>query len=213
MDQFFQILKNFPWGSIVIQVSQQLLQWISKPVQQGLYEVLEYESTLELKDALGVRAQFTKRQRVRYLQDNIIAYQDQAWGDGKILIDYRCTPGQAVDQYRFGHKTMILISLREVKQRGSMDEFHIQWKVKDGFLRSDEQWETEISHPTRWVKINVIFPRGRNPKKVTLVESDQQKSWPLAPNDIQALPDGRWKVTWSTDQPHLNERYVLKWSW
>jgi len=30
---------------------------------------------------------------VRYLQDNVIAYRDQAWGDGEILVDYRCTPG------------------------------------------------------------------------------------------------------------------------
>ena len=46
----------------------------------GMYEVLEYESTLELKDRKGKQALFRKREKVRYLQDNIIAYQDQAWG-------------------------------------------------------------------------------------------------------------------------------------
>ena len=59
----------------------------------GMYEVLEYESTLELLDAKGQRATFHKREKVRYLQDNVIAYQDQAWGDGEILLQYRCTPG------------------------------------------------------------------------------------------------------------------------
>jgi hypothetical protein len=44
----------------------------------SLYEVLEHESTLELLDARGVTAHFRKRQKVCYLQDNIIAYQDQA---------------------------------------------------------------------------------------------------------------------------------------
>ena len=52
---------------------------------KGIYEVLEYESTLELEDRGGKRATFRKRERMRYLQDNVIAYQDQAWGNGEIL--------------------------------------------------------------------------------------------------------------------------------
>ncbi len=52
---------------------------------EGMYEVLEYESVLELKDKRGKRARFQKREKVRYRQNNIIAYQDHAWGDGEIL--------------------------------------------------------------------------------------------------------------------------------
>jgi len=33
--------------------------------------------------ALNVEATFKKREKVRYLQDNVVAYQDQAWGDGE----------------------------------------------------------------------------------------------------------------------------------
>jgi len=58
-------------------IVQQMIQGRSLA---GMYEVLEYESTLELKDRAGKRATFKKREKVRYLQDNIIAYQDQAWG-------------------------------------------------------------------------------------------------------------------------------------
>jgi hypothetical protein len=64
-----------------------------------MYEVVEYESTLELQDRGGQRATFRKREKVRYLQNHIIAYQDQAWGDGEILLDYRCSPGKPVDRY------------------------------------------------------------------------------------------------------------------
>ncbi len=48
----------------------------------GMYEVLDYESALELLDVHGRRARFSKREKVRYLQNNIIAYQDQTGGDG-----------------------------------------------------------------------------------------------------------------------------------
>ena len=81
--------------------------WANK----GLFEVLEYESTLTLKDKQGKRATFKKHEKVCYLQENIIAYQDQAWVDGEVLCNYRCSPGIPVDRYRPGQKTYILISL------------------------------------------------------------------------------------------------------
>jgi hypothetical protein len=135
-----------------------------------MYKVLEYESTLELKDCKGKKALFKKCKKVRYLQDNIIAYQDQAWGDWEILLDYRCTPGAAVDFHRPAHKTYLLISLREVKNRGDVDEFNIQWQIHNGSKRSQESWETEVSHSTGRVKVQVVFPKSRPPLRATLTE-------------------------------------------
>ena len=74
-----------------------------------------------MEDQEGKSATFKKREKVRYLQDGVIAYQDQAWGDGQILVGYRCSPGTPVDRYRSGHKTYILISRREVKNKGEID--------------------------------------------------------------------------------------------
>jgi hypothetical protein len=124
----------------------------------GRYEVLEYESTLELKDREEETATFRKREKVRYLQDNVITYQDQAWGDGEILLNYRCTPGTPVDRYCSGYKTYILISRHEVKEKGDVDEFNIEWRIREGFLRQAEQWETQVTHRTKRLKINVVFP-------------------------------------------------------
>jgi hypothetical protein len=180
---------------------------------EGMYEVLEYESTLEIKDRKGKRATFSKRQKVRYLQNNIIAYQDQAWGDGEILVDYRCTPGVVVDQYRPGQKTFILISLREAKNRGDMDEFNIQWGIRNGFTRSTELWDTDICHRTRRLKVKVIFPRSRPPLRAWMLEHIRRNKHVLGQNARLQLPDGRWVVKWQTDKPRLNERYQLHWTW
>jgi hypothetical protein len=43
-----------------------------------MYKVLDYGSTLGLRDRDGKRATFRKREKVRYFQDHIIAYQDKA---------------------------------------------------------------------------------------------------------------------------------------
>ena len=57
------------------------------PAGSDLYEILDYESTLELCDTKGATARFQKRQRVKFLQNNIIAFEDYVWGDGDVLAE------------------------------------------------------------------------------------------------------------------------------
>jgi hypothetical protein len=212
LDRLIAVLLGFPWTEVldVWNILRGVLQGRS---YKGMYEVLEYESTLELKDRGGKRATFKKREKVRYLRDNIIAYQDQAWGDGEILVNYRCSPGTAVDRYRSGYKTYILISRREVKNKGDIDEFNVDWGIRQGFLRSTEQWETHVTHRTRRLKINVVFPRSRPPRSATLIEQSRQRSHSLGKSAQVELPDGRWLVAWETHRPRLHENYVIQWEW
>jgi len=180
---------------------------------QGLYEVLEYESVLELKDAKGRLALLSKSQRVRFLQNNIIAYQDQAWGDGDIFADYQCSPGKAVDRYREGHRYHILISLRQAKQRGDIEVFNISRKLRNSFSKSIEEWQTEINHPTKDLSVSVVFPRSRPPKRLYLIAQNQNRSTVLGPETRHRLPDGREKVTCRINSPQLFEAYILQWEW
>jgi hypothetical protein len=178
-----------------------------------MYEVLSYEATLELLDTRGRWARFEKREQVRYLQDHILAYQDHAWGDGEILLHYRCMPGTAVDRYRPGQKTYILISLREVKARGDVDEFTIEWRMRNCFRRRLELWETEVSHRTKQLSVRIIFPEARPPTRAWVVEQLQRRSSPLEQAARRQLPDGRWLIHWATAAPRLHERYLLQWEW
>ena len=210
---FVKLLLDIPWIDVLAEVWQLIRHLWQGLADEGIYEVLEYESTLELQDDKGEMAKFQKRELVRYRQNNIIAYQDHAWGDGEILIDYRCTPGIVVDQYRPGQKTFLLISLREPKRRNQVDEFNIEWEMRNGFVRSAELWETEIRHRTKQIKISIIFPKSRPPKVVSLVEQLRRRRRQLGPESICRLPDGRWSVSWKTNRPKLNERYQLHWDW
>jgi len=207
------ILEQFPWHQTVVKAWKYIQKLLARYGMQGVYEVLEHESTLELLDRGGHRARFQKRQVVRYLQDGIIAFQDQAWGDGEILLDYQCSPGVAVDFYRPGRKTYVLISLRGVKNRGDVDEHNMQWGIRDGFLRTDELWETEISHQTQLLKVRVIFPQRRPPLQAALVEDFRRVETPLGEMYRRQLPDGRWEVEKEIRQPRLHERYGLRWVW
>ena len=179
----------------------------------SMYEVLAYEATLELLSRSGKKATIKKHKKIRYLQNNIIAYRDYAWGDGNILQSYRCMPGKPVDRYKLDYKTYILISLREMKNRGDIDEFDIQWKMTNGFLKTDESWTTDIGDRTKHIRVSVIFPKGRHPIKLSLVENNRRRTHELGSKFCKILSDGRLRVTWEKRNPRLHEHYVIKWTW
>ncbi len=212
-ERLTSILTGLPWIEVLAQVWKLGRKIMRGLADEGMYEVLEYETALELQNRRGENALLRKREKVRYRQNNIIAFQDQAWADGEILINYRCTPGVAVDRYRPGQQTYILISLRDIKNRGDIDEFNIQWGIHRGFIRSTELWETVICHRTKRLKMQVIFPRSRPPQHASLIEGNRRRTSLLGPEAQAQLPDGRWCVSWETTRPRLNEHYLLKWDW
>lgn len=206
-------LLGLPWITIVADALRWAQKMFNTLAYDGMYEVLEQECTLELLDRAGKKARFRKRKKVRYLQNDIIAHQDYGWADGKYLLDYQVTPGVAVDTYKVGYKKYVLISLREIKNRGDIEDFHIQWQLQDCFLKPDGFWQTDIPTRTGHLKIGVIFPASRPPQTVQLVENNIRRTSVLGRNSIKKLLDGRWQVVWETSKPRLYEQYVLRWDW
>lgn len=212
-EKLLTIAFDLPWLAMIgslWRIGRKILRGLA---DEGIYEVLDYECTLELKDRDGKNATIHKREKVRYLQDHIIAYEDQAWGDGEILLDYRCSPGIPVDEYRLGHKTYKLISLREFKNKGDVDEFNIEWRMRNGFLKRTGFWGTSINHRTSKVKVKVVFPKNRPPLRTAITETNLQRTHILKKEGQQKLPDGRQMVIWENSRPRLYEVYVLSWEW
>ncbi len=198
---------------VILQAYRWLRQWLKREAHEGLYEVLEYDSQLELTDSSGEKATFKKRQRIKFLQDNVIAFQDFAWGEGDLFKAYRCSPGTVVDRYRDGDRWNVLISLRETKHSGDVEDFYIEQTVTHGFVRSDEWWQIEMQHQTRWLKLAVIFPPQRRCQHAVLVERMQNRTIELDARNFTELPDGRQVLTWETKKPRRFETYTFQWRW
>jgi hypothetical protein len=207
------IAVGLPWFELIGELWKVGRKVMRGLASEGIYEVLDYECRLELQDRDGQHAVVQKQERVRYLQDYITTYQDQAWGDGEIFLDYKCSPGIPVDEYQLGHNTYKLISLRESKNRGDIDDFNIEWKVRDGFLKSAGFWGTAINHRTRKVTVQVVFPKDRPPLSVSVFETNLQRTRVLGPEARQSLSDGRPMIVWEKVNPRLYEDYVLRWEW
>lgn len=201
------------WLPLALQLYKDVRIWLRRSFQGGLYEILEYESVLELLDARGERASFKKRLRVKFLQDNVIAFQDYAWGDGKALLNYRCSPGVIVDLYREGSRWNALISLRETKVTGDIAEFHIERELRGSFAVSEAWWETSFQHRARHVKVSIVFPKERPCKRAFLIERNRTRTTPLSPNQIESLPNGNRILTWESNKVKRFELYTLKWHW
>jgi len=200
------------WASVILQ-AWQLVQKIAAERKVGLYEVLDFEHTLELCDAKGKKAIFHKRETIRFLQDYAATYLDEAWGRGKIFADYQCSPGVAVDRYHYGHKTCVLISFREVMRRSDTLRICIDRTVRDGFDLNPGWSETVVRHRTHRFQTAVIFPKKRLPQRVSLIQVNQNRTTPLGEAHTEVLADGRHKVFWETTNPRLFETYTLKWTW
>jgi hypothetical protein len=41
-DQLIQLLKGLPWGSILVELAQQMFNLVKQPVSRGMYDVLNF---------------------------------------------------------------------------------------------------------------------------------------------------------------------------
>jgi hypothetical protein len=201
------------WLPFVLDVVHGLFAFLTRERQAGLYEMLEHDAVLELGDPQGESALYKKRQRVKFLQDHVIAFQDFAWGDGRVLADYRCSPGVVVDRYKNGDRWNVLISLRETKSRGDNEDFHIQRRIIRGFTKNEEWWQLEMQHETRWLKLSIIFPKRRPCQRAVLFEKTRNRVTVLNSESLANLPDGRQVLTWEKTRPKRFETYTIKWCW
>lgn len=202
-----QIISHLPELWIVVP------SLLDKLFYRGMYEILDYESTLDLTDPQGRTAVLTRREEIRFLQDNVVAIHDHAWGDGHLFVRYQCQPGVPVDIYEDGSRHNVLISLRETKNKGDRLELWIERTIERGFTQRSEWFETEIDHYMRGLSVSIIFPRKRPCKRATLSRRSTGKTVRLPEDNFALLPDGRQKLTWKTAHPKLHDLYTIKWIW
>jgi hypothetical protein len=204
---------SIEWLVLLYDFYQTLRAWLVSKQPKGIYEILEYDAKLELLDNTGHAATFHKLQKVRFLQNNLIAFEDYAWGEGEIFHAYSVTPGKAVDFYQEGDRWNVLISLRETKHSGDVEDFRIDRTVIDGFTGADEWQQVEIRHYTHKVTIGVIFPHNRQCRQAQILQRSRKQATDLGPEHFHRLPDGRQLVRWETQKVQPLEIFTLRWQW
>lgn len=179
----------------------------------GMYEILDYHSTLDISDERGEHALLARREVIRFLQDNVVAIHDHAWGDGELFAAYRCQPGIPVDFYQDGSKHNVLLSLRETKNRGDVLELSIDREIAGGFLQKSEWLETEVDHLTSRLRLSIVFPKARPCLRATLSQKNANKTALLDERHFRTLANGRQELSLDISRPKFHECYTIKWDW
>jgi hypothetical protein len=201
------------WLIFFFDLFRSLHQVITQRAHEGMYEILDYDATLELVDPTGETAIFKRHQRVKFLQDNVIAFQDYAWGEGEIFAAYHCAPGQVVDRYQEGDQWNVLISLRETKSAGDVETFYTKRTITGGFTQAEEWWQIQLRHRTQRCQVAIMFPQQRRCQRAVLIEKTRNRTTVLPPTHFARLTDGRQVLTWQAQKPRRFETYTLKWQW
>jgi hypothetical protein len=182
--------------------------------QSGLFEILDYDSTLELCDEQGKTAIIHRWQKIRFLQNHVVAFQDFVWGgDGEQMANYKIAPGSVAKIYTEGKRWNVLSALDEVSSKGDVAAFYIERTIRNGFLQDTEWRETEIWKPTKRIRLAIVFPRDRQCKRAVLLERSADRSTALGTEHFRELPDGRQMLVWEKKRPRQAEVYTLKWEW
>lgn len=179
----------------------------------GMYEVLNYESTLEIMNTSGTVAKFQKSEKIRFLQDNVIAVQDQVWGINNTIFGYKCSLGIPVDFYQSGYKTYVLISLRGVRSKKDEVDINTQWYLRGEAIGKNGTWETYINQCTQKINLSIIFPAERPPLKAWVNERNKKKTFEIEKKSFTQLANNKWKITWEKRNPQMYETYAIDWEW
>ena len=204
---------SLEWISGLVDLYHTLRKAFTPKSPEGMYEILDYDSTLELMDSKGKTAVFKRHQKVKFCQDHIIAFQDHAWGTGDIFADYKVSKGVAVDRYQDGDRWNILISLRETKSKGDVEDFYFERTAKNGFTQGEEWWQVEVWYKTQVLDLTIFFPQNRHCKRAVLQERTKNKTVVLGHEHFKTLPDGRQRLHWEAKNPRYPEIYTIRWAW
>ncbi len=175
-----------------------------------LYEVKDYQAGLEVLDAKGRRAIYIKRERVRFLRNNVTSFYDYGWGTGAGFASHRVHPGRIVERQVIGSRQRSLVVLPQPRHAGDEMTFSVRrlWK---NTLKGHGNWlEMEFYHPTRRAGLSVTLPRSHPPRSARVIDARRQSSLPLR---AVTLSDGRQKFQWSTKTVQVGDRYTLEWEW
>ena len=216
---FHRILNALVKGDVIastrglIQAGRDLYDHMSHLRAPGVYEVLSHHTTLELLGPRGNEAIVRRNQTVRFLQNHVAAITDHAWGDGEIFAEYDCSPGKPADFFQDGSRHTVLISLREIKNRGDELTFEIRRRIVGGFREVSESWETDVYHRIRRLSVTIVFPKSRPCSKATVIQHSTSKTVVLGNEHFRYLQDGRQELRWVLRRPTLHDRYTLRWRW
>lgn len=172
------------------------------------YAVLDFDATLTLHDARGMRATFARTQQVRFCQEGVSAILDHTWGDGIALTDYRTDAGALVGAIRDGARRHLMLALPRRMHRDEEFTIRIRRTAMATFLAQEEWLETVVDHPIAQLHRTIVFPPERPCRVAVLEDGTSATQLP-----VQHGQDGQTSVAIEVPRPVAHQPYRIRWAW
>jgi hypothetical protein len=168
------------------------------------YETVKFSGRLKILDANRTTAVFTRRQRVRFLEDGVGVLFDRIWGEG-ILVGSYIAPGLTLmEPIRTPTGYVLPLGLPRHFRKGEIFDVVSHRRIVGAFSQPEGYWDTTMTKPTDLIQIAVVTPPGTAFSKP----------------DIVAPPRGDMNITGKANllklrvaRPAMNGPYRLRWSW
>jgi hypothetical protein len=130
------------------------------------------------------------------------------WGDGNLLAQFEVAGARYLGEQSDGPRRVQLLGLDGPAAKRSAT-LRFTRRIRNGFLKPDEYFESSVQRPTRQLRVTVLFPKARPPKLAYLVgTSGKSLSQPRV-----TLRQGRASLRWALQSPRLGSVYSLRWAW
>lgn len=168
------------------------------------YETIKYSGRLEILDAETRSARFIRRQRIRFLEDNVSVFMDRAWGDGVLFAGYAARGLRILEPIPTGKGYVIPLALPRRFAKGDVFDITTERRIVGAFYHPLAYWDTAMSAPTELVAIDIVVPPGADVRRPEIVAP--------ARGDMDATQHRR-SLDFRVARPALNIPYKLAWSW
>lgn len=168
------------------------------------YETIKFSGRLKFLDTTRSVAIFTRRQRVRFLEDNVGVMFDRVWGEGVILGRYSVQEAKLMEPIRTSNGYILPLALPGRFRKGDVFDLVTHRRIIGAFDNDSGYWDTSMTKPTELIQITVITPPGMA----------------VAKPEIIAPPRGDFDLTEKANslkmrvaKPALSGPYRLAWLW
>ena len=170
-----------------------------------LYETITFDSRLEIGEE-GRIAHFLRRQRVRFLEDDVTIFLDRVWGDGVLFASYDTGSTRIIDAFptRRG-ELVVLLGLPRPFRKGETFEVVTERKIFGAFTDQNAYWELTMSAPTQTLSLDVS-DRGSRGTNAVYVAAPRLRG-------LDVVRHGKHSLRLKVDSPSLYVPYRLEWRW
>ncbi len=176
----------------------------SAPEELHQYETLSYDARLNVLDREGGTAVYERRQRIRITAPKASVFFDRVWGEGVLFRDYWTDGLDILEAIRGRNGWVVVLALPRQYSRGETFEVRTDRRIKGGFTRSTEYWDSTMFAPTRLLNLAIVSPARLRIRRPIL----------RAPGTAGVTVEHRRNsLAMRVKSPGVYAPYRLEWAW